>query len=146
MYRIVISNDAKKDLKELSKKAPQAVKKMKLLKFQFYLLSGTTRNSQSSQKYYQASHHYMWCEVLCLPSLVALRHNLHYVNLHNKKDQQTINNHVSLQNDWFSWRDTTKTTLSPQKSAISWTKSQNNQITVGLLIYKRGYVEVRIIC
>ena len=32
MYRIVFSNDAKKDLKELSKKAPQAVKK-KLLKF-----------------------------------------------------------------------------------------------------------------
>ena len=26
MYRIVFSNDAKKDLKELSKKAPQAVK------------------------------------------------------------------------------------------------------------------------
>ena len=44
MYRIVFSNDAKKDLKELSKKAPLAVKKrmstdlyivsmMKLLKF-----------------------------------------------------------------------------------------------------------------
>ena len=48
MYRIVFSNDAKKDLKELSKKAPQAVKKMKLLKFLFYLLSGTTRSSQSS--------------------------------------------------------------------------------------------------
>ena len=28
MYRIVFSNDAKKDLKELSKKAPQAVKKL----------------------------------------------------------------------------------------------------------------------
>ena len=39
MYRIEFSNDAKKDLKELSKKAPQAVKNlcivsmMKLLKF-----------------------------------------------------------------------------------------------------------------
>ena len=27
MYRIVFSNDAKKDLNELNKKAPQAVKK-----------------------------------------------------------------------------------------------------------------------
>ena len=33
MYRIVFSNDAQRDLKELSKKAPQAVKKLsKLLK------------------------------------------------------------------------------------------------------------------
>ena len=31
MYRIVFSNDAKKDLKELSKKAPQAVKKLSKL-------------------------------------------------------------------------------------------------------------------
>ena len=31
MYRIVFSNDAKKDLKELSKKAPQAVKKLSML-------------------------------------------------------------------------------------------------------------------
>lgn len=28
MYRILFSNDAKKDLKELSKKAPQAIKKL----------------------------------------------------------------------------------------------------------------------
>lgn len=28
MYRIVFSNDAKKDLKELSKKAPLAIKKL----------------------------------------------------------------------------------------------------------------------
>jgi len=32
MYRIVFSNDAKKDLKELSKKAPQAVKKLSHLR------------------------------------------------------------------------------------------------------------------
>ena len=31
MYRIVFSNDAKKDLKELNKKAPQAVKKLSKL-------------------------------------------------------------------------------------------------------------------
>ena len=31
MYRIVFSNDAKKDLKELSKKSPQAVKKLSKL-------------------------------------------------------------------------------------------------------------------
>lgn len=31
MYRIVFSNDAKKDLKELSKKAPHAVKKLSRL-------------------------------------------------------------------------------------------------------------------
>ena len=31
MYRIVFSNDAKKDLKELSKKVPQAVKKLSKL-------------------------------------------------------------------------------------------------------------------
>ena len=31
MYRIVFSNDAKKDPKELSKKAPQAVKKLSKL-------------------------------------------------------------------------------------------------------------------
>ena len=31
MYRIVFSNDAKKDLKEQSKKAPQAVKKLSKL-------------------------------------------------------------------------------------------------------------------
>ena len=31
MYRIVFSNEAKKDLKELSKKAPQAVKKLSKL-------------------------------------------------------------------------------------------------------------------
>ena len=31
MYRIVFSNDAKKDLKELGKKAPQAVKKLSKL-------------------------------------------------------------------------------------------------------------------
>lgn len=31
MYRIVFSNDAKKDLKELSKKALQAVKKLSIL-------------------------------------------------------------------------------------------------------------------
>ena len=31
MYRKVFSNDAKKDLKELSKKAPQAVKKLSKL-------------------------------------------------------------------------------------------------------------------
>ena len=31
MYRIVFSNDAKKDLKELSQKAPQAVKKLSKL-------------------------------------------------------------------------------------------------------------------
>lgn len=31
MYRIVFSNDAKKDIKELSKKAPQAVKKLSKL-------------------------------------------------------------------------------------------------------------------
>ena len=49
MYRIVLSNDAKKDLKELNKKAPQAVK--------ILLLSGTTKSSQSSKNYYQASNH-----------------------------------------------------------------------------------------
>ena len=33
MYRIVFSNDAKKDLKELSKKAPQAVKKLSCVSY-----------------------------------------------------------------------------------------------------------------
>jgi len=32
MYRIVFSNDAKKNLKELNKKAPQAVKKLSHLR------------------------------------------------------------------------------------------------------------------
>ena len=48
MYRIVFSNDAKKDL--------CIVSMMKLLKFWFYLLSGTTISSQPSKKYYLASH------------------------------------------------------------------------------------------
>ena len=43
MYRIVFSNDAKKDLKELSKKAPQAVKKLSILlkEIQEHLRTGT---------------------------------------------------------------------------------------------------------
>ena len=63
MYRIVFSNDAKKDLKELSKKAPQAVKKLsKLLEeIQEHPRTGTGQveplSSQSSKNYYQASHH-----------------------------------------------------------------------------------------
>ena len=56
MYRIVFSNDAKKDLKELSKKAHQAVKKLSkvLEEIQEHPRTGS---SQSSKIYHQASHH-----------------------------------------------------------------------------------------
>ena len=69
MYRIVFSNDAKKDLKELSKKAPQAVKKLSKLLEEIQehprtgtgqvepLNSGTTKSSQSSKKHQQASRY-----------------------------------------------------------------------------------------
>ena len=75
MYRIVFSNDAKKDLKELSKKAPQAVKKLsKLLEEiqehprtgtgQVELLKGYDGNVYSrrffdfSSDYYKFVHYY----------------------------------------------------------------------------------------
>ena len=50
MYRIVFSNDAKKDLKELSKKAPQAVKKLSRQEREHTLVE-LARSSFSRGKY-----------------------------------------------------------------------------------------------
>ena len=59
MYRIVFSNDAKKDLKELSKKAPQVVKKLsKLLEeIQEHPRTGTGQVEPLKGYDWQASHH-----------------------------------------------------------------------------------------